>query len=144
MSTIRNQQLFIRIEPTSAVPIYRQIIDQIRYQIATGVLREGDQMPSVRELAGELAVNQNTVLKVYNQLCAEKTLKIERGSGTFVGGNNQSMSASERKGVVANILREAAVQGVQLEVGLEQMKELLEKEYKGIESEEKRNRSAKK
>jgi GntR family transcriptional regulator len=136
-------ELFVRIEPTSAVPIYRQIIDQIRYQIATGVLKEGDQMPSVRELAGELAVNQNTVLKVYNQLCAEKTLKIERGSGTFVGGNNREMSAAERRKTVAKILREAAVQGVQLEVGLEQMKELLEKEYKGIESEEKRNRGAK-
>jgi len=124
--------IFIRIEPSSPVPIYRQIIDQIRYQIATGVLKEGDQVPSVRQLAGELAVNQNTILKVYNQLCAEKILKIERGSGTFVAAGKQNIPVAERKRIVAKLLREAAVQAIHLDVGLEQAKEQLEKEYEAI------------
>lgn len=96
--------IFIRIEPSSPIPIYRQIIDQIRYQIATGALKEGDQVPSVRQLADKLAVNQNTILKVYNQLCTEKVLRVERGSGTFVAASRQSIPVVERKKIVAKLL----------------------------------------
>jgi GntR family transcriptional regulator len=124
--------IFIRIEPSSPVPIYRQIIDQIRYQIATGALKEGDQVPSVRQLANNLAVNQNTILKVYNQLCSEKVLRIERGSGTFVAAGRHSIPAVERKKTVGKLLREAAVQAIHLDISLEQMKEQLEKEYEAI------------
>jgi GntR family transcriptional regulator len=126
--------IFIRIEPSSPVPIYRQIIDQIRYQVATGALKEGDQIPSIRELANNLAVNQNTILKVYNQLCTERVLRIERGSGTFVAANRQSIPAAERRKTVGRLLREAAVQAIHLDVNLEQMKEQLEKEYEAIKS----------
>jgi GntR family transcriptional regulator len=124
--------IFVRIEPSSPVPIYRQIINQIRYQIATGALKEGDQVLSVRQLANNLAVNQNTILKVYNQLCAEKVLRIERGSGTFVAAGRQSIPAVERKKTVGKLLREAAVQAIHLDISLEQMKEQLEKEYEAI------------
>ena len=116
------------------MPIYRQIIDQIKYQVATGAIKEGDKIPSVRELASKLAVNQNTVLKVYNELCRENVLKIERGDGTYVSSNRQNIPAAERKKAVANVLREAAVQAIQLDVSLEQAKELLEKEYEVIKS----------
>ena len=124
--------IFIRIEPSSSVPIYRQIIDQIRYQVVTGVLKEGDKVPSVRELAARLAVNQNTILKVYNELCRQNVLKIERGDGTYVSSTKQSISAAERKKAVASVLREAATLAIQLEVPIEQAGELLLKEYESI------------
>ena len=124
--------IFIRIEPSSSVPIYRQIIDQIRYQVVTGVLTEGDKVPSVRELAATLAVNQNTILKVYNELCRQNVLKIERGDGTYVSSSKQSISVAERKKAVANVLREAATLAVQLELPIEQAGELLLKEYESI------------
>lgn len=136
--------IFIRIEPSSAVPIYRQIIDQIKYQVATGVLKQGDRVPSVRELAAKLAVNQNTVLKVYNELCRENVLKIERGDGTYVSSNKQNIPTVERKRAVANVLREAAVQAIHLEISVEQTKELLEKEYQAIKQQEQENRSKEK
>ncbi len=126
--------IFIRIEPSSSVPIYRQIIDQIRYQVVTGVLTEGDKVPSVRELAATLAVNQNTILKVYNELCRQNVLKIERGDGTYVSSSKQSISVAERKKAVANVLREAATLAVQLELPIEQAGELLRKEYENIVS----------
>ena len=126
--------IFIRIEPSSSVPIYRQIIDQIKYQVVTGVLKEGDKVPSVRELAARLAVNQNTILKVYNELCRQNILKIERGDGTYVSSSKQSISAAERKKAVANVLREAATLAVQLELPIEQAGELLRKEYENIVS----------
>ena len=133
--------IFVRIEPSSAVPIYRQIIDQIKYQIATGVLKEGDQIASVRQLAEQIAVNQNTILKAYNQLCVENVLRIERGSGTFVNAGRQRLSSAERRSAVAGILRAAVVQAVHLEVSLEQMKEQLEKEYEAIASQKERSGS---
>ena len=116
------------------MPIYRQIIDQVKYQVATGMLKEGDKLSSVRELANRLAVNQNTVLKVYNELCRENVLRIERGDGTYVSSSRQGISSSERERVVGNVLREAAVSAVQLDVSLEKMIELLEKEYEQIKS----------
>ncbi|OHB45928.1 MAG: hypothetical protein A2Y13_02140 [Planctomycetes bacterium GWC2_45_44] len=127
--------MYIRIEPSSSVPIYRQIIDQIKYQVATGSLREGDKVPSVRELASNLAVNQNTILKVYNELCRENVLKIERGDGTYVSSNKQNIPSAERKKIVANVLREAVIQAIQLDVSLEQASELLKEEYEAIKSE---------
>ncbi|MHC4536221.1 MAG: GntR family transcriptional regulator, partial [Planctomycetota bacterium] len=99
--------MFIRIEPSSSIPIYRQIIDQIKYQVATGVLKEGDKVPSVRELAARLAINQNTVLKVYNELCRQNVLKIERGDGTYVSSSKQTIPVAERRKTISNVLREA-------------------------------------
>ena len=96
------------------------------------MLKEGNKVPSVRELAAKLAVNQNTILKVYNELCRENVLKIERGDGTYVSSSKQNIPASERKKAVANILREAAIIAVQLELPIEQAGELLQKEYKNI------------
>jgi GntR family transcriptional regulator len=132
--------IFVRIEPTSAVPIYRQIIDQVKYQVATDVLVQGDQVPSVRQLASQLAVNQNTILKVYNELCRENVLRIERGNGTFVAAGKQTISAAQRKKTVANVLREAVVQAVHLGVSIEQMKVLLEREYRTIKFDQEKNR----
>ena len=116
------------------MPIYRQIIDQIRYQVVTGRLKEGDKVPSVRELAARLAVNQNTILKVYNELCRQNVLKIERGDGTYVSSTTQRISATERKKAVASVLREAATLAIQLELPIEQAGELLLKEYESIVS----------
>jgi GntR family transcriptional regulator len=126
--------MFIRIEPSSSVPIYRQIIDQIRYQIAAGVLKEGDKVPSVRELASQVAVNQNTILKVYNELCRDNVLKIVRGDGTYVSSGKQNISMSDRKEMVAGPLREAAVLAIQLGVPIKEASELLQSEYDKINS----------
>ena len=130
--------IFIRIEPSSALPIYRQIMDQIKYQIATGALKEGERVPSVRELAGDLAVNQNTILKVYNQLCQEKVLRIERGNGTFVSVAPRSMRKSEMKEIVAGPLRQAVVESIQFGLELKELHELLDKEYEDIRQRERK------
>jgi len=66
------------------MPIARQIADQIRTHCASGTLCPGDRLPSVRELARELAVNQNTVLRVYERLTAEGLLERRQGDGTYV------------------------------------------------------------
>ena len=98
------------------------------------MLKEGDKVPSVRELAARLAINQNTVLKVYNELCRQNVLKIERGDGTYVSSNKQTIGVAERRKTISNVLREAAILVVQLEVPIGQAGELLQKEYESIVS----------
>ncbi len=76
--------MFIRIEKGSSVPISRQITDQIRAQCLAGFVRPGDCLPSVRQLAKELVVNVNTVVRVYERLAAEGLVEMRHGEGTFV------------------------------------------------------------
>jgi DNA-binding transcriptional regulator YhcF (GntR family) len=76
--------MFIRIESSSGMPITRQIMDQIRTHCAGGSLCPGDRLPSVRQLAQQLAVNQNTVLRVYERLTSEGLLERRHGDGTYV------------------------------------------------------------
>ena len=131
--------MFIRIEPSSVAPIYRQIMDQIKYQIAMGILRPGDKLPSVRQLAEELAVNYNTTLKVYNELCRENVLRVDRGKGTLVADQQQTISLSQRKKTMATTLRETAVQAIHLDISLEQAQQLFAQEYKAIAAQKNRS-----
>ena len=124
--------IYIRVEASSAVPIYRQIMDQIRFAIVSGTLKEKQRMPSVRELAGQLAVNQNTVLKVYNQLCLENVLEVDRGNGTFVAAGAVKGDLAVRRGIVTKSLGEAVVQALQLGVEKKEVHELLDREYRRI------------
>ena len=79
--------MFIRIETSSGVPLTRQIAEQIRTHCASGALRPADRLPSVRQLAQQLAVNQNTILRVYERLTAEGLLERRHGAGTYVSGS---------------------------------------------------------
>ena len=79
--------MFIRIEKGSSVPISRQISEQIRAQVVSGIMAPGSVLPSVRQLGRELGVNQNTILKVYERLTGEGLLEMRQGEGTFVSGN---------------------------------------------------------
>jgi len=74
----------ISIDPKSGVPFYRQIIDQILLGIVGGNLRAGDRLPTVRQLAIDLAVNPNTVSRAYRELEIRKVVTTQRGTGTFV------------------------------------------------------------
>lgn len=76
--------MFLHIERGSSVPISRQITEQLRAQCLAGALRPGDKLPSVRELAQQLAVNVNTVFRVYERLAAEKLIELRHGDGTYV------------------------------------------------------------
>jgi len=76
--------MYIRIERGASAPISRQIAEQIRAQCLAGVLKPGRCLPSVRQLASELAVNVNTIVRVYERLAAEGLVELRHGEGTFV------------------------------------------------------------
>jgi GntR family transcriptional regulator len=76
--------MLFRPNPSSGVPIYLQLMEQVKYAIETGALRPGDQLPGIRPLAEELVINLNTVAKAYRELEHEGVIELRHGSGAFV------------------------------------------------------------
>ncbi len=87
----------LRVDPSGAAPIWRQIEDGVRRLVASGVLAAGDPVPSVRELARELTVNPATVAKAYQRLGDAGVLAVRRGEGTFVAERPSTALAAERR-----------------------------------------------
>ncbi|MEN6405268.1 MAG: GntR family transcriptional regulator [Thermoguttaceae bacterium] len=87
--------MMIHVQRGSSVPISRQIDVQIRAQILSGTLRPGAQLPSVRQLARELAVNVNTIARVYERLSAEGLIELRHGNGTYVAMQSKRVVLSE-------------------------------------------------
>jgi GntR family transcriptional regulator len=85
------------LDPKAGVPFYRQIIDQIKFGIATGKLKVGEQLPTVRSLAVDLKVNLNTVAKAYKELEIQNVLETQQGTGTFINTAEINISNSEKK-----------------------------------------------
>lgn len=83
------------LDYSRGVPIYRQIIDQIRFGIASGQLKLGEQLPTVRALAVELKVNLNTVSKAYKELEIKRILETQQGSGTFINSTEHVVQDKE-------------------------------------------------
>jgi GntR family transcriptional regulator len=86
-----------KLDPKSGIPFYRQIIDQIRFGIARGNLKVGEQLPTVRALAVQLQVNLNTVSKAYRDLEIQNVLEKQQGTGTFIGPAILEISSDERE-----------------------------------------------
>jgi GntR family transcriptional regulator len=125
--------MFLRIEKGSAVPISRQIADQIATQCVSGGLRPGERLPSVRELARELAVNQNTVLRVYERLCGEGLLEMRHGQGTFVAANALRGRHALHRARLVDELRQIARQAAGLGLSPDELHTLLAEAAEGIE-----------
>jgi GntR family transcriptional regulator len=119
--------MFLRIEKGSAVPISRQIAGQIGMLCASGQLASGQRLPSVRELARELAVNQNTILRVYERLTSAGLLEMRHGQGTFVtAGAKDDQIAAHRERLVDE-LRQISRQSLALGLSPEQLHGLLDR-----------------
>jgi len=95
-----------KLDPKSGVPFYRQIIDLIRYGIAAGNLKIGEQLPTVRSLAVDLKVNLNTVTKAYKELEIQNILETQQGTGTFIGSMKVGIDPKERKNKMKSIVQE--------------------------------------
>src|SRR5271165_6693835 len=85
-----------RLDGHSGVPVYRQLIDQVQAAIASGVMRPGDQLPTVRLVAVELAINPNTVLRAYRELEIRGVLDTQQGTGTFIADRPVEPSTEDR------------------------------------------------
>jgi len=116
--------VFLHIERGSSTPISRQIAEQIAALCAAGSLKVGDQLPSVRQLARELTVNQNTVLRVYERLSADGLLEMRHGEGTFVAGNASKRRFDKQRRQFLDELGLIVRRGLMLGISPEEVRQL--------------------
>jgi GntR family transcriptional regulator len=95
-----------RLDADSGVPVYRQIIDQVQGGLASGALASGDQLPTVRQVAVDLAINPNTVLRAYRELEIRGVLDTQQGTGTFISDRKVAQDETERTRVLDQLVTE--------------------------------------
>jgi GntR family transcriptional regulator len=107
--------LAFHVDAADPRPVYRQIVDEVQRSIALGILRPGEALPAVRQLAEQLKINVNTVQHAYRELEREGTVYVKRGIGTFVAAalrEVKNRQASVARQIAEKMLREAYRQGV--------------------------------
>jgi GntR family transcriptional regulator len=117
----------LRIDAANAVPIYAQVVEQIKALVATRALRAGDAVPSVRELASTLRINRNTAAKAYQILEAEGVLETRAGQGTFVGHEGPRWSRQERMSRLERSLDRSLVEAYHLEIPFDEVPAVLDR-----------------
>ena len=127
--------MFFHIDPHNGLPIYDQIVRQIKFAVAGGVLRSSEMVPSVRELARELAINPNTIARAYRQLQDDGVLNGVRGSGLEVAGGAAARCRDERIKLIRARLRQVLTEAKQSHLEPQQVRELVDKELKSLEKE---------
>jgi GntR family transcriptional regulator len=117
-----------RLDNSSGVPVYRQLIDQVQAGIATGVLALGHQLPTVRQVAVDLAINPNTVMRAYRELEIRGVLDTQQGTGTFIAAQQQTQGDGDDRirrltQLVNEFVARAGSGGFTLEEVLQALKE---------------------
>src|SRR4051812_42459624 len=120
-----NAPMIFEINATSGVPIYRQIVDQVHAMLTGGLLREGDLLPSVRQVAQGAAVNPMTVSKAYSRLETEGVVRRSRGLGMQVLAPSQNGSLDERKEQFRAMIEPALHRARQLGLNAKQIREVI-------------------
>ncbi len=122
------QPFRFRLDLQSGVPVYRQIIDQVTGGMAAGMLRPGDQLPTVRQVAVDLAINPNTVARAYREMEIRGLLETQQGSGTFISRQRVKTDEVERQRrldqIVGEFVARAGAAGFTVADLLEQLREL--------------------
>ncbi len=122
----------IQLDHHSGVPIYRQIISQVLYGIARGDLSPGTQLPTMRQLAVDLSINPNTVIKAYKELEIRGNLETQQGTGTFISDAEVNVSPSERRRILAGLCRDlvgrAGAYGIELDDIIEALQNFREEQ----------------
>jgi len=124
--------MLFRTTPSSGVPIYLQLMEQVKHAIETGALKPGDQLPGIRPLAEELVMNPNTVAKAYRELEHEGVIELRHGAGAFVAGQARGRKVTEAiragQGIVATAVERLRARGV----SDEEIRRLFEAELAGL------------
>src|ERR1700747_2772841 len=125
----QNGRFEFALDLHTGVPVYRQLIDQVRTGIASGALAAGDQLPTVRQLAVDLAINPNTVMRAYRELELAALLATHHGTGTFITHKKVEVKSAERERQLGQLAGECAaragVAGFTLEQLIERLSELV-------------------
>lgn len=124
--------MFLHIDPSNGIAIYDQVIRQIKYAVARGAVKPGNLVPSVRELARELAINPNTVARAYQQLQSDGVLEQVRGIGLEVASDAARHCRSERKKLVQDRVGQALFEAKQSGIEAAELQQLVEKQLASV------------
>ena len=97
--------MYLHLDHHSGEPIYRQVVEQVKYRVASGQLEPGQQLPSIRALAGQLKINPRTVVKAYEQLQHAGLVIMRHGQGVFVTAARETLPAAAREKALADLAR---------------------------------------
>ena len=117
----------LRVDPASPVPMYAQVVEQIRTLVALRALRSGDRLPSVRELATQVRINRNTASKAYQLLESMGVLETRTGQGTFVADGVPPWSQDERLRRLEQSINRALVEAYHLEIPFDEVLKIMER-----------------
>ena len=115
-----------RLNPSSGIPLYLQLVEQLKHALATGAIRAGDQLPSVRRMAEDLLINPNTVVRAYRDLEAEGIVVLKHGSGVFV--RDSVVARAKLMQRAEPIVRTAVTRLEALDLDADEIRRLLENE----------------
>jgi len=118
--------MLLTVDTTDAVPVYAQIVEQIKRAVAAGVLAAGDPLPSLRETAVKLRINPLTVGRAYRQLEQDGLIETRHGLGSFVRGNTGGATGEFRRETIARGIDRVLVDALHLGVGFDEVRALLE------------------
>ena len=121
-----------RLDLQSGVPVYRQIIDQIQGGIAAGTFQPGHQLPTVRQVAVDLAINLNTVLRAYRELEIRGVLETQQGTGTFISHRKIAPDDSERERQLTQLVNEFVSRAGAAGFTVQDVEEALLERYPGL------------
>jgi GntR family transcriptional regulator len=130
--------MLLQIDHHSGVPIFRQVIDQVRHQIMAGHIKEGDQLTSVRDLSAELKVNPMTISKAYSLLEAQGLVERRRGVGLFVTSLPQDQKRQTKASLLEGIVGKAVAMAIQLDIPEDQVLTLVSDLFKRHNSKKRR------
>jgi GntR family transcriptional regulator len=128
--------MFFTIDPSNGVAIYEQVVRQVVFAVAAGSLRSGDMVPSVRELARELAINPNTVARAYRQLQDNGVLKNVRGTGLEVAAGAGGQCKKERLALLRCRVQQVFQEARQSQLDSAELRALVESELAAIDHSE--------
>jgi GntR family transcriptional regulator len=120
--------VILRLNPSSGVPVYLQIVEQIKHSIEIGALEEGDQLPGIRALAEDLVVSPNTVVKAYNELERDGVIRLRHGAGAYVSESNSPNSRRRRIKDASVLVKDAVEKLRNMGLSDEQSRRLFEAE----------------
>lgn len=124
--------MYIKINSESGVPLYLQIVKQVKYLVACGALKSADKLPAVRELAVQLRINPNTVAKAYRELQHEKIIDSKWGEGNFISEEIKNVSESQKGKIISEILDNAIRQATDIGLSKEELTKLFSQQLKTI------------
>ena len=129
--------MFFQVDPDNGVAIFDQVVRQVKFAVARGAIRPGNMIPSVRELAKELAINPNTVARAYLQLQSEKVLESVRGMGLEVAVDAVKICRAERVKIVQGRLKQTLLEALQSGLEPDDIRQLADRELAALQRERK-------